>query len=498
MLEALFNAIEIKNLVVSERMKVYEASYSFKIENAPQYDYFSKIIEYISARDRIKITLEDSSERLLYICDKREEEYQEYIKDTFQDDVLYVKVRIDKEVKNNYFSIYSYDEFTKDILKLSIEDIMIAFSTLLKNASSFLVFDVYCPIPMFSTKTMLFVPHGNKVINSDFNRLQRIQDCKEASYFYNFDVYEVLPDDFKIVVNYEDNPFTDIFQKITVLLSISFIATSSTMKDGVLKGIINGQRTMEYICKINDLTYNKVLYAIYNWVYTGGNSIDKAMIARNVISLHCKYVPISDIDDKVMASIQSNYNLYLKENVKEYLELKNKVAEFICDIVAKTGEYATSLLDKFKSNIIAIFGFIFSVVLANIVSDQPLDNIFTNEITMLLYCVLAGSFAYLVICFFQSRYEIKKVYSSYEQLKQNYVEILTPEDIKEIFKDDNVINSMKDSISKSEKVYLAIWIFFLLLTFIAVEILSKNPLLFSEATLDCVNEFLHKLVYYLK
>ena len=39
----------------------------------------------------------------------------------------------------------------------------------------------------------------------------------------------------------------------------------------------------------------------------------------------------------------------------KYLELKNKVAEFISDIVSKTGEYACFLLNKFKSNVIAIF-----------------------------------------------------------------------------------------------------------------------------------------------
>lgn len=81
-----------------------------------------------------------------------------------------------------------------------------------------------------------------------------------------------------------------------------------------------------------------------------------------------------------MASIQSNYNLYLKDNVKDYLELKNKVAEFISDIVSKTGEYATSLLDKFKSNLIAIFGFIFSVILANVVSNQPLNNLLQEKL----------------------------------------------------------------------------------------------------------------------
>lgn len=49
-----------------------------------------------------------------------------------------------------------------------------------------------------------------------------------------------------------------------------------------------------------------------------------------------------------MASIQTNYNLYLRDNVTQYLELKNKVAEFITDIVSRTGEYATEMLDNFN------------------------------------------------------------------------------------------------------------------------------------------------------
>lgn len=80
-----------------------------------------------------------------------------------------------------------------------------------------------------------------------------MESCKEASYFYNFDTYEVLPDDFKITINYESNPLTELFQKITMLLSISFIATSSSINGRQLKGIINGQRTMEYCCDINNI-----------------------------------------------------------------------------------------------------------------------------------------------------------------------------------------------------------------------------------------------------
>lgn len=60
-----------------------------------------------------------------------------------------------------------------------------------------------------------------------------------------------------------------------------------------------------------------MLYKIYDWIYSGGSSIDKAIIARNIICLHCKYEPLLKVDTKILASIQSNYNLYLKDNVTQ-------------------------------------------------------------------------------------------------------------------------------------------------------------------------------------
>lgn len=475
MLTDLIYMATIMDTVVSERMKVYEASFKFKVENAPDYSYFSNIVNAVSQRDRVKITLQDETERIYDILKSNKADYNRFIEDILEDEIIDVRLRIDKDVVDNHFSIYSFDEFVKDILSLSVEDVMIAFSSLLKQSSNFLVFDIYSPVTMFATKTMFFVPAGNGMINTEFNRMQRMEECKEVSYFYNFDIYEVLPDDFKITINHENNPLTELFQKIVTILSISFIATSSTINGAKLKGIINGQRTIEYCCDINQLPNNKVLYSIYNWIYTDGSPIDKAIIVRNVISLHCKYASITEIDEKVMASIQSNYNLYLKENVKEYLELKNKVAEFINDNVSKTGEYATELLDKFKSNIIAIFGFMFTVILANIVSNQPLDNLFTREITILVECVLVGSFVYLIICYYQSRYEIQKVYDGYERLKFNYKGILTDDDLLDTFGNDEMLNEMKITISKSERRYLRIWIIFLIAAFIVVESLSVSP-----------------------
>ena len=63
MLAELIRTADIKDLVVSERMKVYEASFKFDIDKAPEYCYFFNIIQSVSHRDRIKITLQDGNER---------------------------------------------------------------------------------------------------------------------------------------------------------------------------------------------------------------------------------------------------------------------------------------------------------------------------------------------------------------------------------------------------------------------------------------------------
>ncbi len=90
-------------------------------------------------------------------------------------------------------------------------------------------------------------------------------------------------------------------------------------------------------------------------------------------------------------------------------------------------------------------------------------------------CVLFGSLIYLLICYFQSRYEIKKVYDSYELLKLNYKDILTEDDLEEIFCNDEILAEMKKTIRRSEKIYLSIWIAFLIGAFAVVEIVSISP-----------------------
>ena len=176
MLAELIRKAKIRDVIVSERMKVYEASFKFAVEDAPEYSYFFSLIQFVPRRDKIKITLQDENDRIYNFSITDEDSYKKFVSDTLSDEIIDVKIRIDKEVSENHFSIYSVDEFVKDILSLSIEEVMRSFSCLLKLSPDFLIFDVYSSIPMFATKTMFFVPYENGKITTDFDRIRRIQD----------------------------------------------------------------------------------------------------------------------------------------------------------------------------------------------------------------------------------------------------------------------------------------------------------------------------------
>jgi hypothetical protein len=240
---------------------------------------------------------------------------------------------------------------------------------------------------------------------------------------------------------------------------------------------ITGQRNVDFCYANEEVKVNPELYKIYHWIFTDGNAIDKAILARNILSLHCKYSELIEIDGKTLSSIQSNFNLYLKNNVVQYLELKNKLSEFICDVVSKTGDYATALLDRFKTNLITVFGFLFTVILANIVSNQPLDNIFTRDVTIILESVLLGSVVYLIICIIEMNYLVKKAKESYDKLKMNYKSILTESDIAETFNNDILFIDMSRSVKRGIWIYSILWIAFIVGSFFVIELASSSPII---------------------
>ena len=462
---------------ISERSKILDVEFNYSVGSFPQYSQLVDLIHSFPQRDNIVISLTNENDDLFYLSSQdfsSQQKYDSYQRDCEYSEQMSAKISINKNVKNGVISIYDFSSFAQELSELPLESLLSSFSALLSESNQ-LIFEVFDKEILFKTKTMMFSSATQEVVLDPFDREHRINVCSETTHFYEQAIYQVLPDDFHIEINFEGNPLSEIFDKITHILSLIYLSSSASLNHEILEIQVTGQRTLEFQCQCATAIPNPELYKIYNWIYTGGNSTDKALIARNILCLHCRFSDIQKIDGKTFASIQSNYNLYLKDNVSQYIQLTNKLAEFISEEVAKTGDYAISMLEKFKANLLAIFGFLFTVVLANIVSDSPLDNILTHDVTFILEAVLFGSAIYLVVCVFETKYKMRRVYDSYTALKKNYSSVLTPEDINLAFDEDHLITEMRNEVTKGMRRYTCLWGIFILVSFLAIEIVSSEP-----------------------
>lgn len=475
----------------SERIKTCEIRFDVEKENFPSYNNLLSFFNRINYGNAIKIEIINPDDNLLIVSNiatKNETEYNEYLSDSEEDDVFEVSVNIQKKVLNNCFVVYNYSSFTKDFLDNSLFEIMHIISLLLNN-KDYLIFYVLDENVFWSTKSLMVTNNSKSCFSETLSRQKRIEDCKLSAFFQSSIELALLPDDFDIVNNVKDNPFQENFNKIKTILSLCYISSNSTINHEHIWCTINGQRSIKFECSLNDVYSNNVLYYIFDWIFTEGNYVDKAIIARNIISLNCKYTSLLDIDTTTFISVVTNYGLYLKENVSKYLEAKTKVSEFISDFGVKISGSAFELLNDFKKNILAVFSFFLTVVLVNIVSEHPLENLFTKEIKTILELILLGSLAYYFISLIQTISNYKKIKNNYLSLQKNYEGVFSLEEMNDIFDQDNIFVINKKIVIRNIILFSIIWIAFIVVSFVIIESMSTNLIVSSSVKdiTDCVN-----------
>ena len=438
------------SVIIFEGTEVFDASFSCAGDNLPEYEIIKSFLLEFPSRDIINLNLSYLDDRDITLNgNELEKEYQLFCEGCDDEDEININFNIDKNVFENRLSIYSFSHFTEWILGKGILELMQEFNRLLKSRNN-LIFQLYDrPDVLLSTATLIFT-HADTPTELDFDRFGRLRVVQTTSNFQNCANCELIPEDFHFTLNSPKNPFNDIFRRIEMYLSMIYLSDISYIDDREYLNLqVTGHLTKYFSYSLIDqIDVNNEIFKIYNWVYTDGNPIDKVIIARNIISLHCRTTDLFSIDEKTFGSIRSNYALYLKDNVSHYLELKSKIAEYLTNLITQCGELFVGLFDRFTNNVIAYFTFMIAVFLANIIQQNSIENIFTNEITLLSYLIIVGSIGYLLVSIFEMNFQIKKVQSGYTQLKEEYKGVFDEEDLTNVFKNDQIFN---DAISEIKK-----------------------------------------------
>jgi hypothetical protein len=471
---------------INFRMKetIYDYYYKLKL-NACEFD-INLLFEFfseVSDRDELSINIHYTDEQSCVIKDMQDYEeaqsvYNE-IRDYFEvDDELLIEINVKKGIKNNTISIYDLKQFKQVFLKNNIFDFLDMCKVLYSKSSERLNFETLNDNIYIQSEFFSIIPLGKDI---SFRKSYRetikensIGICNLESPFelpftpQDFDVYDYD-------TSIESEEIKSYFENIKFILSIFYIVDYSKITRSSIYFSIAGYRKTEKTIDLSKaIKPNPVFYKIYKWLYSGGNIYDKVQIARNILTLHCRYSDILEIDASIIETIQSNYNLYLKDNVKDYLQLKKDITESIIDHCNSISEAINKLAGYFKGNFIAIFGFIATLYFSEGIKANGFVNLFTGQTAIVASLVLAGSLVWMFVSIgevcLKKQFYSKKV----ESLKQNYVEVVEKGELSKLI-DKNDLLILADKQYKYSTIAIGvIWFVLIVLLFLALDFLSGD------------------------
>lgn len=394
--------------------------------------------------------------------------WDEFVKDisnlTTQNGRL--KVLISKQQSNNVLSVYNYALFAKYFAELSLSQFLSVISNNFKDSLIFEVQDN--KYTSWKSKTIAFISKGDTIVLDGIGNISREKRIEEARglCFCEMDKYNLLPEDFYCPENQVPDLLYDYFQKVCVLYTCSFVFDYSILKKDSYEYKIFGYKSLNKVVDslrvssiVVDIDSRKSYFDIYQWLYLGGNNIDKINIARNIISLNINQDTFA-LDKSVIDSILSNYKIYEKENVKQYIQVRNKLSEILIDLQGKINTIMDSFISDFKKTLITFISFIISVIVIRVVSKGDFIGGFTNSIIGFSFVLLLIDFG----IFLYSKWELKERHKLYQkhyfQLKKRYESLLSDVELDNIFEecDPEKTDTGNSLIKKQVKRYSVLWI----------------------------------------
>jgi len=387
-----------------------------------------------------------------------------------------VSIRISKE-KGNTCSIYDLNIFIKRLDKLAKINLFKNFSEILKKYS-YLKFEVFHEIESFNSKNIYFYGTGNDVQNKSIEIDERenlISIMKEHCHSFNNDFMAIIPEDFQLINHTSNKLVSSFFNKAKIFISISYLFNILSLKtDDSIEFKLNGYNCIENTITYDELQEDKaqIFYDIYKWVYSsGGHVTDKIGLARNIITIHLNNNNIFSIEEKVLPSIKSSYDIYLKKNVVKYIEVKNQISQALFDLSKQVNGIVNSLADSFKNNIFAFITFFITIIVINSINSGKFENIFTRDITYISGALIFLSILYLFYSIWEINSNKKRLENYYGNLKLQYNDLLDEKDIETIFSNDSFDDDV-EFIKEKRFWLIVLWICVLIIFSVTIFLLS--------------------------
>ena len=463
---SLFANEEEFNIESHETWDEYECKSTITLKKVPLMKDLISVLPHISNRDSWRFTIESQySEEIFDISSISGSLENNAIKEDLEpylDDQINIIYTVSKHLRDNTLTLYEESLFTEHLQNSKLLVFLNAVNKRFKNGLNIEVWtDTFSA---FSSRTINFIPKGGQAqvnnieVRQSRNNLQKNYCQSDGLNFV------ILPED--LLMNSTSNVISLLFRKACVVLSMLYVCDSTKIDDDV-EFYLCGYKTLRTklsALKLNDLAIDDVYcekwYDIYNWAYSGGYTLDRLSISRNIISLNCNANNIVSINESTFRSIKSNFKIFEQDNVRQYIKVRNEVSNMLISMQKEINTIVDGFASDFKKNIIAVSTFFLTVIVVRVISKGDFTGGFTTPVMILSIIYLCISLDLL----YYSRRELdrkKNLFEKhYDQIKERYKILLSDEELKEMFEDSdpNKLQSHANYIEWQKDVYTKIWL----------------------------------------
>ena len=480
----MFNIIDRANAMLktspssySEILYEFTAEYKIEKSGMPDIEELVAFTDDVPEADDVTVTFDDGTTSVIVNAAAWKETYAKFANNLYESDEVTVSIRVEKRIYDEVLNIYKLDSFSEFLKGRSYEMLFDVFAQLFKSCGNLIVLHLLDTNGSFRTRNIIF---SDKDIEwkEKIPRHEQLKNCKDASVFLDREKYPLLPQDFAVVGPVEGTGFNDIkelFERLCSIWAFLYLANSAYIANG--KPILQfdpAGAAEEY--EFEELSKNTFVSQIYDWAFSDDGCVDKAGIARKIINVYCRNKEaILTIDEKLFNSIKSDYVIYQKNHVDQYIGIKNKISECIVDCARQMQELSHDVAEAFKNNFIAVIIFIMTVLLTDTI-DLTKFNIKPVSLNVIAICVVftIGSILYLLATIIMGNQRWKWLEQSYNDLKANYKGTLEDQDLEEAFNHDQPIQTAKEQVKKLRFRMSVLWIILIIFMGIFTWVLSLN------------------------
>ncbi len=440
------------------------------LNNIYNHSFILDLFQNISQNDILKIFInyEEESKVVFRSKDSIQTDITNHPTSLFEADYTYiVKIEIKKFIGNK-ISIYSLDTFLKWFSEGdNIQESFTKYTAIQEVEESILLHVLDQENIEFYSKKFIFSSSENndifKELKNEYpNKKIILQHQKEHCFVSDQDIPRLIPDDYFLIKESENIEINDFFKKLSLFNTLMFLADISEIKGDSIFYKLYGYRTIENEYKLSNIKIDAltIFYDLYTWIYQDNNHStisDKLGIARNIITLHIKNNKLDDVEGNVVKAVKSNFDIYLKENVQRYLEVKNQVSSFVYNMSLRAEDYADNFVSAFKNNVIVFISFFLSIIVVTAIDKGKFVNMFTFEVTSIIVVMLLISWFYKENTMSDLTERKERFSIKYNNFKIRYKDILDETNIEALFNSDSDHNADLIYIDKTIKKYNEFW-----------------------------------------